>query len=423
MDNRARIDDLKKKFWIDRASRAILTEFTIYNAGTNLFTIATLVSEFPATGGVVTYVSLQTARLYDYTESYMLFVLSSEIVFVLFVLFFFVRECKNIRLSGPSAYFKQFWNVIEFSIVAFTFAAVALYVYRALSIRDVVERVAKEPFKFKSFQFAAYWNETYTFLVSMIVFFSTIKMNKLLRFNRRMSLLSSTLRHACFPLSMFGFMFAIVFCGFATMATLFFGQNVMGYRNFISSLTSLLSLMLGKTNFSDLERANRITGPLFFFAFMFLISMVLVNMFLSIIIDSFIVVKHDNDKQSNEYEIVDFIIERFKMWTGIGVTRRARGRQAVLWETAASKVKAVRAFQPQRLTVDERGFYTDNVSKLEDRLERILDKVEMHYQEYRAPRKRKVYTPNLQQTVDELLSSDIDYRYEPEFDVLGKDYL
>ena len=411
MDNRARLQNLKENLWIDRPARAVITEFTIYNAGTNLFTVVTLVSEFPATGGLIAYVSLQTAKLYDYTKNYMFFVLSCEVVFLLFIVFFFFRECKHMYKSGPSAYFREFWNWIEFGIVTFTFVAVCLYVYRALTIKDVVARVAEKPFKFKSFQFAAYWNELYTFFVAMVVCFATIKMNKLLRFNKRMSLLASTLKHAYLPLAMFGIIFGIVFFAFTIMATLFFGQNVRGYRNFVSSLTSLLSLMLGKTNFSDLVRVNRIVGPLFFFAFMFLVSMVLVNMFLSIIIDSFVVVKHDNDKQSNEYEIVDFIIERFKLWSGIGHTRKPRSNKRVLWDTAASKVKAIQALGLRNPTLDERGLYRDNVSELESRLEKLCEWVDRQYEEM-FPKKKERTKDKPKRGVDDMLLNEVDYRMD-----------
>ena len=36
--NSAILNDLKKRRWLDRFSRALITEFTIYNTATNLFT-------------------------------------------------------------------------------------------------------------------------------------------------------------------------------------------------------------------------------------------------------------------------------------------------------------------------------------------------------------------------------------------------
>lgn len=388
MDNRNRLKNLEQNLWIERHTRAVLTEFTIYNAQTNLFCVVTLVAEFPAIGAVISHASIMTTRLYDFTDSYMFFVLTINAVFVSFILFFTYREIKNIYKSGIQAYLKEFWNCVESGIVLFTFAAIALYVYRALTVRNVLDLVRHDPFNFKSFQFAAYWDETYTFILAFIVLLANIKLNKLLRFNKRFSLLSSTLKYAYYPLLMFSIIWGIIFTAFTMVASLVFGPNLSSYRNIMTSLTSLLSLMLGRTAFFEMRDTNRILGPLFFFGFMFMMSFVLINMFLSIVVDSFRVVKHDNDKQSNEYEIVDFIIERFKLWSGIGKTRRPHSRRRVLWDTAACRVKAVNAFKDRPHSVTIAGLRVDTVSELENRLEKLVCRTDVLYDEL-FPEKRK----------------------------------
>lgn len=387
MENRDRIAKLQDALWIERHTRAILTEFTIYNAQSNLFCIITLATEFPATGAIIPYANILTARLYDFTDNIMFLVLACESIFVMFILFFTYREVKHIYKTGIQAYLKEFWNCVELGIILFTFAAIALYVYRALTIRNVLDLVRHDPFHFKSFQFAGYWDETYTFILAIIVLLANIKLNKLLRFNKRFSLLSSTLKYAYYPLLMFSIVWGIVFTAFTLVAALVFGPVLHSYRSVVASLTSLLSLMLGRTAYFEMRDANRIIGPLFFFGFMFMMSFVLINMFLSIVVDSFRVVKHDNDKQSNEYEIVDFIIERFKLWSGIGKTRRPQSRGRVLWDTAANRVKVVNVLGRKRHSAMITGLHGDTVSELENRLEKLIDRTDVLYEEL-FPEKR-----------------------------------
>ena len=390
MENRDRLEKLQNDIWVERHARAVLTEFTIYNAQSNLFCIVTLVAEFPATGGVIPHASIQTARLYDFTNSTMFLVLTCEGIFVMFILFFLYREVKHIYKTGIQAYLKEFWNCVEVAIILFTFAAIALYIYRALTIRNVLDLVRHDPFNFKSFQFAGYWDETYTFVVAIIVLLANIKLNKLLRFNKRFSLLASTLKYAYYPLLMFSIVWGIVFTAFTLVAALVFGPVLYSYRSVVASLTSLLSLMLGRTAYFEMRDTNRILGPLFFFGFMFMMSFVLINMFLSIVVDSFRVVKHDNDKQSNEYEIVDFIIERFKLWSGIGKTRRPHSRGRVLWDTAASRVKAVNLMGQKRHSTMITGLHEDTVSELENRLEKLIDRTDVLYEELFPEKRFKV---------------------------------
>lgn len=379
MDNPEKLKKLEKEFWIDRHSRAVVTEFTVYNAQTNLFTIATLVAEFPATGGVIPFVNIQTARLYNFTKDYMVFIVACECLFVLYILFFSYKELRKLYKEG-SAHFKQFWNIVDLVIVSSAGFGIGLYIYRLLKYTDVLEKSRNAPFQFKSFQLAGYWDEMYTLSIAILVTFATIKLNKLLRFNKRMSLLSSTLKNAAFSLMMFGLIFGILFLAFTLIGTVVFGTAVRGYRKSGSAFTSLLSLMLGKTSFLEMNEANRVLGPVYFFCFMFLVSMVLINLFLSIIIDSYHEVKRDLEKQNNEYEIVDFIIERFKMWSGIGKAEKPVFKHRhVRWDVVESKVKSLNALTGGRV---------DHVSKLESRIEKLIERTDLLFTEI-FPEKRR----------------------------------
>ena len=51
---RQQIKELKQLGWVDRGTRAIFLDFTLYNGNVNLFCHVQLIVEFPATGGAVT---------------------------------------------------------------------------------------------------------------------------------------------------------------------------------------------------------------------------------------------------------------------------------------------------------------------------------------------------------------------------------
>ena len=44
----AQAKQLESEAWIDKYTRAIIIEFTVYNPGTNLFAICTMLLEMPA---------------------------------------------------------------------------------------------------------------------------------------------------------------------------------------------------------------------------------------------------------------------------------------------------------------------------------------------------------------------------------------
>lgn len=53
-------------------------------------------------------------------------------------------------------------------------------------------------------------------------------------------------------------------------------------------------------------------------------NFILVNFFLTIIIDGFEVVKSDLSKQSNDYEVVDHMMKKVKLLLGIDVPRKRK---------------------------------------------------------------------------------------------------
>ena len=73
---------------------------------------------------------------------------------------------------------------------------------------------------------------------------------------------------------------------------------------------------IGQAQFKVLEEANRVLGPIYFFFYMMFVVFILLNMFLSILNETFAAVRHDLALQSNEYEIVDFMLKNLRNWVG-----------------------------------------------------------------------------------------------------------
>ena len=57
------LNELRNGLWIDRGTRAVTIDFTVYNANINLFCVVQLLVEMPATGGVYTTSQFKTVKL------------------------------------------------------------------------------------------------------------------------------------------------------------------------------------------------------------------------------------------------------------------------------------------------------------------------------------------------------------------------
>lgn len=57
------LSDLNSNLWLDRGTRVVFLDFTVYNANINLFCHIKLTVEFPASGGAVPSKSFATVKL------------------------------------------------------------------------------------------------------------------------------------------------------------------------------------------------------------------------------------------------------------------------------------------------------------------------------------------------------------------------
>jgi hypothetical protein len=87
-----------------------------------------------------------------------------------------------------------------------------------------------------------------------------LKFLKLLRFNKRIGMLSKSLRYARQDLSSFGFVFLIFMIAYAIMGFGVFGRSLRSYKSFFTSLTTCFRMLLGEINAPAMFGVSRLYG-------------------------------------------------------------------------------------------------------------------------------------------------------------------
>ncbi|KAL5019308.1 hypothetical protein ScPMuIL_005030 [Solemya velum] len=83
------LDELVEQKWIDRQTRAVFVEFTLYNVNINMFAYVIYLVEFPETGGIVTWSYIQPLRTDEDNGplgSYILLYFFTYSLFIIFTL-------------------------------------------------------------------------------------------------------------------------------------------------------------------------------------------------------------------------------------------------------------------------------------------------------------------------------------------------
>lgn len=201
-------------------------------------------------------------------------------------------------------------------MILLAFIGVGLFIMRYLMMREITNRFrVTKGNSYMKFQTVAMWSMFYTYDLSLLVFLTIIKLIKLLRFNRRISFLSSTLRQCGKELALFGIVWGLVFFSFVQFFYVILMKDMFQFVTFLRSTETCFAMMLGRFDFQAMTSSNPLS-PIFFLLFMVVNMFILMNMGLSILNESFTAVKSDISKQENDFEIVDYILDKFKKWTG-----------------------------------------------------------------------------------------------------------
>ena len=293
---------LQKNKWIDRLTRAVIIEFSIFNPNINLIGVAEIVVEFLPTGTIIKSARFDPISLFSSLSQ---FSLVCDIIYLLFVVYYTIQEIRELYKQGK-VYFLQFWAYIEWAIIIFSWIALGLYVYK-IKVSSEVSQFFRETsgYAYYKTQNIVFWNLVLNYLFAVCIALGTLKCLKIFRFSKKISYLGSTLNNCAKELLGFCLMFFIVWISFAFLFNLYYEGKLLEFSTIIRSMTTCFDILLGKFHVDSLLVADSTFGPIFYFIFNVYVIFILITIFVSIINESFKVVREDSKKQ--DYHMINFL--------------------------------------------------------------------------------------------------------------------
>ncbi|XP_063291145.1 polycystin-2-like protein 1 [Pelobates fuscus] len=310
-DSQRDLQILKNNLWLDRGTRAVFVDFSVYNANINLFCVLRLVVEFPATGGAIPSWQIRTVKLIRYVSGWDYFIIACEIIFCVFIFYYVVEEMLELRIH-KFKYFTSIWNILDVVVILLSLVAIAFHIFRTLEVNRLMGTLLEEPSTYADFEFLAFWQTQYNNMNAVNLFFAWIKIFKYISFNKTMTQLSSTLARCAKDILGFAIMFFIVFFAYAQLGYLLFGTQVENFSTFVKCIFTQFRIILGDFDYDAIDNANRILGPIYFVTYVFFVFFVLLNMFLAIINDTYSEVKEELSNQKNELQFSDILKQGYR---------------------------------------------------------------------------------------------------------------
>jgi hypothetical protein len=145
--------------------------------------------------------------------------------------------------------------------------------------------------------------------------FGTLRFLKLLRFNKKIIIYMIAFKKSLGELLSFGVIFVILWMSMVQTFYLIFNNYLTEFSTIIKSMSTCFEMILGKFAIQRLIDANGLFGTTLFFTYNILIVFVLINIFLTILIDNYNEVKADSsfldDQDPDLYEYLKSLFYSF----------------------------------------------------------------------------------------------------------------
>ena len=297
--------------WVDRRTRAVILEFAVFNVNTNLLSIATYFYEVLASGAAFSTRRVETLELYSTESGALMFYLICQFLYMAMVSYYLIIMLVHLYRQRLN-FFKSVWNMVDFLMIVFSVLSVAFYMIRSKSILKSVKAIQANPYDIVHFHTAIYWFNWENAAIALAIFMVTLKLLNLIRFNPYVIYLFSSFRQSVGYQLSYVFFFLLIFHAFLVTGRQFFGHTVREYSSYMDAVVSQFQFLLGKAvPLEQLRSENQVLGPLFAFTYNITMTIVLINMLVSVLNESYTDAKSQAEESAEELEMARFIGERF----------------------------------------------------------------------------------------------------------------
>jgi hypothetical protein len=303
------INNLQGNNWIDEYTAVVFLEFTVFNPASSLFSSAKFLYERFPSGSINTITRIETLAVYSPTNKSVNFFLQiCQFLLMVVVLVTAIGELLRIIKQGLR-YLKGIWNLVQWVQIISIITAIVMFYLKEKYVNKFIARLKANPYETSSADYIVMWSDLETFVLSFVVFVVTVKLLRLIRFSKSVYQLHHTINQSIKKLGSLFLLFLVIMIALSFMATIAFGNLSHSFSSFVNSLSKLMHLLAGGKIFQkDSSFSESPLGLIFVIFYTFLTTFLLVNILLSVIIDSFAASKSNTEpKVIENAQLSDFM--------------------------------------------------------------------------------------------------------------------
>ena len=296
--------DLQANDWIDRATRAVFIEFTLYNANVDLFAYCTILFGIIPTGNIVFTKEFYPISLYSNETAV---IIALDLIFIAITLLLVFKEIKLIR-KFKCSYLKNSWSYVNWTLFIFSMVSFAMYLNRLYEMYNLRKQIQAKSGEVINFQSITSWNTLLIMCLSFCCFLASIKLIKIVSISRTITLLGKVFKECFQELVGFMLVYLILLVSFVNLMYLISYDRNIQFKSFFSSFLTCFLILLGKFNMESFMADTGFLGTLAYIAFATLMIILLLNLFISILYSQFSTLRREQIELNKDEESIIFIL-------------------------------------------------------------------------------------------------------------------
>jgi hypothetical protein len=281
--------------WTDEATRAISIDVNTYNPNFDMATVMRFKIDIVGGGMFFPKVETLSCRLNPYSTSTDYVRLLAEVIFSGMTVYYLWIEMTELRASGVREYFSSFWNLVELGNLSVFI--VIMYKWTQYVGYDKTPFRRREWTEFHDLYTPAALFNYSAMLGSANVVWAFLKVFKYLQLNSRFLLIWDVLGHSMIYILPFCVIIILIVFAFCFSGVWLFGQRIEQFHTWSLAQSYLLRSCIDGFDYEPMKDAQPSAAPLWAFGWTFMSTLILLNMFIAILSDSYIFVRERTQKQ------------------------------------------------------------------------------------------------------------------------------
>lgn len=306
--------------WIDEQTVRVEISFILFNPQYGIYSAIGVNFFFNRAGHIHKFVSVQSAWADPFSQpmAHLAFMLFADAVWLLSLLYVLIgetREVISVIRGSKDRFYKSLWddyigiwNMVDWISILIAFMVVLFYMFLYMELADVneafvilmrssVEKESQEKYMAANLSFFEkvdnMMGSERRFRMSLCIYpmIVMLRLFKSFAAQPRLAVVTATLTHAGQDMLHFFIVFMSVYVCMAVNSVLFFGQDVEEFSTIDRAIHTCFRAMFGDWDWPSMQEIGRVQAGVWFWIFMMIMVIILLNMLLAILMDAYTAVK------------------------------------------------------------------------------------------------------------------------------------